>query len=329
MANIILFLLFLSSLVVLSMSRSWLTEPQSTAPRACSVGGLLDSGNNGSIRTCGGPCDAGFGAFLQSSSPSNPAGMYRRGERVTIKYARNGVGPGGFIRLTLVPLDHMMDKAAHAANAFHYSCFGANPTAATRRDIRTDQFGFNIAGEDGTFHNGPVMIYETHTTIPTVLPDGDYVLGWAWYGGIGGTLEENQPENPARSGFFGDYWSCSFVRIRGGPLRSRYNPLFINDMKDVWPNGCYAASNRLGDCAIEPCRNVNGRFLRPSEFVMGRPRPLRRTQFEPPNCRGGRVGGFCNEVPTPRLLNDVLEEALIDRYNCIYPNMKRQPFMFS
>lgn len=44
--------------------------------------------------------------------------------------------------------------------------------------------------------------------MPGIYGDGDYVLGHVWYGGIHFPLKEERN--------FSDFWSCAYVRIRGG-----------------------------------------------------------------------------------------------------------------
>lgn len=78
--------------------------------------------------------------------------------------------------------------------------------------------------------------------IPPIYPDGDYVLGWTWYGG--GVL----------SGHFGDYYDCSYVRISGGAtLQHSYKPGFAAGGGSMHEDGCEATVNKLGICWKEPC----------------------------------------------------------------------------
>lgn len=264
---------------------------------------------NGPIRTFTGPCDVRAFTFLKSSNPTRPVATYARGEKVTIKYQRNNHGPGGFIRMTLVPVDKMMDKEAHAKNAFHYSCWGANPVPATPQDFAKDRFGFNIAGGDGSLHNLTKAYHATEITIPQVVPNGNYVLGWVWFGGVGGTIEQNIPQRPFPSGFFADYWSCAFVRIRGGPTKPSYRPSFNNDMKQFWPGGCHSSADDTGVCQVEPCKRLRARFQVPKVFKNGSPPALRPAQFRAPACSSRKNRGFCGAPPTPVPFVETLQEA--------------------
>jgi hypothetical protein len=217
---------------------SQMTEPQSISPFECRLGGQASYGYG----NCHGPCDTTFIDFggANFGSPSNPAATYRRGQIVNVKYTRNNHAPGGFNRLTLVPVDKMMDKAAHAAGAFHYSCWGAGVTVANLDQITKDPKGFNIVGVDGQQHHEPPAFYSTDTTIPDVIPDGNYIFGWAWFGGTGGTLQgrpdliRNDASTPANNkGFFGDVRSfyrhfriscCFLLSAKQITNMSRYCP---------------------------------------------------------------------------------------------------------
>lgn len=202
-------------------------------------------------------------------SPDNPAAVYSRGQSVRMKYQRNNHGPGGFIRLTLVSPEKMMDKSEHEKNAFHYSCWGAHPTTATPDELGTDQYGFGLIGIDGEQHNQGPGYYTTDVTIPTVVPDGKYVLGWSWFGGIGSPIYSTEPQEPTTYGYFADYWSCSFVEIRGGDeLQSFYTPVFNNDMSQFSDEGCMAANDEPGVCVYEPCLEL-GSYQKPRQFKDG------------------------------------------------------------
>lgn len=159
----------------------------------------------------------------------------------------------------------MMSKAAHARNAFSYNCFGATPVVADASEKIVDKWGFSIVGNDGA--DKPTAYYASTVTIPDVIPDGKYVMGWIWYGGTGGPVS-NDPytEEPYWKGFFGDYWSCAFVEISGGaPLASSYTPVFVNDMSKFSEEGCMSANDSPGVCIREPCV-VEGTYMKPKPF---------------------------------------------------------------
>lgn len=65
-----------------------------------------------------------------------------------------------------------MDKAAHEAGAFHYSCWGANIKEATTEEQKRDKYNFNLSGNDGEQHDQNVAYYFSEVVIPDVIPDG-------------------------------------------------------------------------------------------------------------------------------------------------------------
>jgi hypothetical protein len=161
------------------------------------------------MQTCPGPCNLDFTKYpggANHPNSSNPAATYKRGQMVTIKYNRNNHPPGGFIRMTLVPVSKIMDKAEHAKGAFHFSCWGAGVTQATQAEITRDDKGFNIVGNDGDQHSSPPAYYSSDIIIPDVVPDGDFVLGWVWFGGTSGdsaTIKNDGSTSPGLYSFFG------------------------------------------------------------------------------------------------------------------------------
>ncbi len=116
----------------------------------------------------------------------------------------------GFMRLALVPVEQRDSYEAHEKHAFHYTCF---ETGARKRDLKK-----YFCGTGG-------QLYETKIKVPPVK-DGLYVVGWAWYGSYamkGGKVNFH----------FGDYYSCAYVRIRGGKgvQRKLRKPKFKPDNK--------------------------------------------------------------------------------------------------
>lgn len=209
------------------------------------------------------------GGYSNFDSPDNVAATYRRGQRVRMKYQRNNHGPGGFIRMTLVPPEKMMNKKEHDKNAFYYTCWGANPTAAGSDELGKDQYGFGLIGGDGEQHEHSKGYYTMDVTIPPVVPDGKYVLGWVWYGGVGGSIQGDEQQEPTPYGYFSDYWSCSYIEISGGDaLQSSYTPVFNNDMKKFSDVGCMSANDAPGVCSYEPCE-VTGDYQVPRPFLDG------------------------------------------------------------
>jgi hypothetical protein len=185
----------------------------------CRMGGQPSYGMN----SCEGPCDMTFLKFggANYDSADKPAATYKRGQVVNVKYTRNNHAPGGFNRLTLVPIDKMMNKDAHAKGAFHFSCWGAGVTVATQDQITKDDKGYNLVGVDGEQHDLPPAFYSTDATIPDVVPDGDYIFGWSWFGGTGGTISggpktvrNDDSALAPKEGFFGDVRRISLQVLR-------------------------------------------------------------------------------------------------------------------
>lgn len=79
--------------------------------------------------------------------------------------------------------------------------------------------------------------------------------------------------------YFGDYWSCRDVIIRGGPFTRAYRPVFhpgenLPYAKKSRRQQCYSTVNALDICRREPCTGHRAKFMRPRSFAAGR-RPQR------------------------------------------------------
>lgn len=232
-------------------AHSFLTVPLPMSLMAgCRIGG---SGSGAVLSHCGGPCPNG--GYRADSSAANPAAVYRRGGRYEMRWSRNN-HEGGFVRWALVPVDKRYDRAAHERYAFHWSCWSINrfkcDSMSKHRDCDFDRNG------EG---------FRDWVTIPAVFPDGDYVLGWTWYGGGQGDI-----------GHFGDYYDCSFVRVEGGASQvGEHTPTFSG-------GSCLSTVDRLGICWREPCapmRKVRQRV--PMEFAGGAmPPPIRSSSLPAP-----------------------------------------------
>lgn len=105
------------------------------------------------------------------------------------------------------------------------------------------------------------------------MPNGIYVLGWVWYGGVvDENVDTNQLTEPDEEGSSIDYWSCAFVRIKGGKsLVKQEEKQFVNDMSKFSEKGCRAINNRPGICTRDgqECENV-GVYRKPKEFLNGK-----------------------------------------------------------
>lgn len=135
-----------------------------------------------------------------------------------------------------------MQKAIHDKYAFQFSCFEADRHFCTLPHCGTD-----------------VYLFRADITIPRIFPDGEYVLGWAWFGGtVGG------------KSYFGDYYSCTNVRISGGDAMSAsFVPRFIAGNGTRHADGCMSATDALGVCAREPCEGLVGSVQKPGVFKRG------------------------------------------------------------
>lgn len=106
-------------------------------------------------------------------------------------YGRNN-HHGGLARLSLVPIAVMNNRTWHKRLTLSHNCFNTGRT-------------YCKSGDCGTDRSKIILCHEVQ--IPRVFPDGDYVLGHVWYGGLHFKREH---------GHFQDYNSCAFVRISGG-----------------------------------------------------------------------------------------------------------------
>lgn len=227
--------------------------------------------------------------------------------------------------MSLVPVDKMMNKVTHEENAFHYSCWGANPVRAKPSELGRDALGFSLVGSDGKLHNLPVSYYTTEITIPPVVPDGVYALGWVWYGGMGGSIYGNAPEDPYPDGFFGDYWSCAFVSIKGGrPLERSFMPVFQGNLHEYWGDNCMSANDAPGICTYEPCI-VPGKLQKPRTFKNGsRPNLLFQSNFKSAAFGSRSALKIPNPVPESQVLQQALEELYLCKSRSMKPSEDRE-----
>lgn len=173
-----------------------------------------------------------------SNTPSNPAAVWKRGEKVNIQWARNQ-HEGGFIYLSLVPINSSLETALystalHDSLIFYSGCWSQGRFSCRGRQCGSDK------------NTG----YSRQIKVPSVYRDGVYVFSLTWFGGV-------------RRGFghYPDYRSCSFIRIEGGKAvndGSRGVPVKFkagNDPKrNAQGNVCNAATNEPGQCGIVGCR---------------------------------------------------------------------------
>ncbi|GAB0494656.1 hypothetical protein MMPV_005952 [Pyropia vietnamensis] len=205
---------------------SLIIPKERTYETACRVGGMRST----SMSNCTGPCPT------RKLRENYTIMRLRRGRRFPIVYYRNN-HKGGFLRLSLVPVDQAMNHTAHRVNAFRTSCWSHGRVWCGR----------GVCGNDRKRSRYKQMI-----TVPPVFPDGEYVLGFVWYGG--GYQQ-------------GDYYSCARVRVHGGVrLRPTYRPVLTRTDKK---GRCLSTASAIGDCAVEPC--TRKQYLRqPIEWANGR-----------------------------------------------------------
>lgn len=212
-------------------AHSSLVSPlEETYDNACRIGGV----NRHKGVNCPGPCPT------KKKRRNYRVVTYRRGQRTPIEYLRNN-HKGGFLRLSLVPVHQKMSHAVHARNAFRWSCWSHGRIGC----------GSGSCGTDRTRSR-----YRQFMTIPDVFPDGEYVLGYAWYGG---SFQQ------------GDYYSCARVRVKGGaPLRQSYTAI----LEHARNGKCDSTANKLGICRREPCRGRRRTPMKPAEFNGSPPKIL-------------------------------------------------------
>lgn len=163
------------------------------------------------------------------NTEANPEVTWSRGENVSISWAKNN-HDGGFVRLSLVPVKHLMNESVHDALTLYKGCWEQGQYECQSRFCGSDK---------------KKRVFRRFITIPNVAPDGVYILGYLWYGGI---------HWKRKLGQFSDYHSCSFVKIEGGnTLNGSYQPFFdagkIESRFESDPPGkCLTSADRPLDC---------------------------------------------------------------------------------
>lgn len=225
-------------------AHSFLVQPKgdfkSFKKAECRLGGPPHAPND----ACSGPC-INMNSWQYDKQVT--VTRYQRGQTVSMKWGRNN-HIGGFVRFSLVPKHLRMNKQAHERMAFRYACFESGKHQCNLQNCGTD-----------------VWLYKTNVVIPTSYPDGNYILSWAWFGGIS-----------VGKSYFGDYYSCTPVRIQGGPTTASYTPIFEGGENLYNSSRCRTAVDRLGICVREPCRGHNEKKMKPYPFSENRaPAPIR------------------------------------------------------
>lgn len=209
---------------------------------------------------CPGPCPNQ--KFRADQDPNKPKKTVQRGQTLVVHTAKNN-HLGGFSRWTIVKIKDMFDKQKHNEAAFLYTCADNNISKCTRRNKQRD---CRVDKRNEYFRH--------YIEIPDIYPDGNYVLGWSWYGGA---------TKYGRIGAFGDYYDCIYIRIQGGAECDSYQPRFVPGNSCAGRNGlCRATTDRLGVCWRESCPGgVRKTVLtRPCEFKRRIPKAILRSYFE-------------------------------------------------
>lgn len=206
-----------------------------------------------------------------SNSETSPEITWRRGQNITVVWARNNHG-GGFVRLAFVPVSKRKDIDAHSSFAFYYGCWEQNIFPCSG----------SLCGSDKSRR-----AYRAFTTVPPVIPDGVYILAQVWYGGLKYTRLR---------GTFSNYASCAYVRIRGGlPLQPAFQPVYVpgvlGEFESSPPGECLTSAVKVGEC-LTGCDHVASFFALPFEFADGR---------SPPALTPALYG---QPVPTPEQASD-------------------------
>lgn len=164
-------------------------------------------------------------------SEKSPSETWRRGQIVTITWARNNHN-GGFAGFSLVPIAHRHNSSVHELLTISHACWETGMHRCTpREDCGTDR---------------SKKAYGTTIKVPQVFPDGLYVFRYVWYGGL---------HYKRKRGFFPDFKSCTFVRVRGGRFSNHaYTPRFAPGRGQRIHNGrCETSSKAIGECPNLGC----------------------------------------------------------------------------
>lgn len=199
---------------------------------------------------CTNACPNILPAQQMNNTPYAPAAVWRRGQPVHVGWARNS-HHGGFVRLSLVPVPLMQDRSAHEQFAIEYGCW------------ETGAYDCRAVGSwCGTDRNHTA--YGRTITVPSTFPDGDYILGYVWFGGL---------HHHRKHGQFPDHFSCSFVKVRGGaPVSGTHRARWIpGDSPLVVGGECKTSCTEVGECGNEGCWNVKAFYGIPRVFRQRKP----------------------------------------------------------
>lgn len=254
----IILLLLNVQLITVSIGHNWLLEPYAY-------------NTNWRTETCqGSECKNACPEMLEPqkmfNEPEAPAAIWRRGQTVRMCYARNN-HHGGFARFSLVPVNVMNSREWHEKFTLFHTCFGAGEQRCRKtKNIKRLQ-DLSVDPPCGTDKGN--VAYCRYFTIPDIFPDGNYVLGHVWYGGTNFKKEVGQ---------FADYYSCSFITIKGGnksmcdwkDSQEKYKPIFDIDVKPdnrgMVKGKCLSSVRRIGPCDRFGCPDRKPRYTTPKAF---------------------------------------------------------------
>lgn len=85
----------------------------------------------------------------------------------------------------------------------------------------------------------------------------------------------------SKMSYFGDYYSCAAVEIRGGRMQSSFQPKFSPGFTPEKRNGtCFSSVDRVGKCSREPCDGIYAKDTVPRVYKNGRrPMPIESYWF--------------------------------------------------
>lgn len=179
---------------------------------------------------------------------------WKRGEIVEIKWVKNNHN-GGFVRLSIVPLERIYDSVAHRKFAFYYGCW---------------EQGLFLCGKHpkcGSDTRG--MAFQRNVSVPNVIPDGVYVFAFMWFGGI---------HYERKHGRFAHFTSCSIIKVKGGlPLQKKYKKLFQpGNVGKFESNGLCLTSTAIEGQCLKGCTQVSSFYSIPGLFkpTKGKPKDL-------------------------------------------------------
>lgn len=171
---------------------------------------------------------------------------WRRGETVNIQWEKNNHN-GGFVRLSLVPLSQMFNRSAHSYLAFYFTCWEHGAYIC-----KSSICGSDLEGR----------AFSRSIIVPPVIPDGDYVLGFLWFGGLHWRRD---------IGRFSDYTSCARVRVEGGmPITEKYVPYFYPGQggESKRYGRCLTSASAPGECT-HGCTHATAEYSIPKQFSSG------------------------------------------------------------